>query len=114
MTMQTTTSRHEGADGRLTDRIRIAAATTTFNDDRTAEDKDFVTRVRVSDSVQYSRRVRHDFFVQAVRSSSDSEDRVYFATFQRGRGQHITTLTREEARELGEFLVGFTGGESSR
>lgn len=53
---------------------------------------------------------KHDFWIQTIPSSSDgSNDGVYLSTFQKGRGQHLTTLTTEQARALGWRLIALAG-----
>lgn len=57
--------------------------------------------------LDHTLRTRHDFWIQTIRSSTDGSDLgIYLSTFQKGRGQHLTTLTPLEARVLGERLIG--------
>jgi len=60
---------------------------------------------REPESIRYSRSFRHEFYVEVLRSPDDPDHGVYFSTFQRGRGQHITSLSAVQARELGETLL---------
>jgi hypothetical protein len=49
---------------------------------------------------------RHDFWIQTLKNHPlDISEGVYLPTFQKGRGQHITSLSARQARELGERLV---------
>jgi len=57
-------------------------------------------------STPHTRRFRHDFYIEVLTKPTDHEGSVYLSTFQRGRGQHLTSLTRDEARELGIHLIG--------
>ena len=59
-----------------------------------------------SDSSHHVLRARYDFWIQILKNHPlDISEGVYVSTFQKGRGQHITSLSTRQARELGERLV---------
>lgn len=54
------------------------------------------------DPAESTIRAKHDFWIQTVPGLVDG---IYLSTFQSRRGQHITSLTPEQARALGIRLM---------
>ena len=71
---------------------------------------DSAERPALDEMLEQTLHAKHDFWIQTLPSSSNgSSEGVYLSTFQKGRGQHLTTLTAEQARTLGLRLIWLAG-----